>query len=66
MKFKIENEDKLEEWISTHRCQFTKPGSTGAIGGRLTYMFTPTGLGCISIVRCACGGEIDCTNYDKW
>lgn len=37
---------------------------TGAIGGRLTYSFTPTGLGTVVKVKCACGEEIDLTDYN--
>lgn len=36
----------------------------GAIGGELTYMFTPTGLGVIEKVRCTCESEIDASDYN--
>lgn len=39
----------------------------GAIGGSLTYSFTPTSLGMIVKVRDALSKqEIDLTNYDEW
>jgi len=38
----------------------------GAIGGGFTYSFTPTGLGDIEVVRCACGAELCLTNTDDW
>lgn len=38
----------------------------GAIGGCLTYCFTPTGIGTVIKVRHASGKEIDLTKYDNW
>ena len=38
----------------------------GAIGGALTYCFTPTGIGMIVSVKHATGNELDLTNYDEW
>ena len=39
----------------------------GAIGGHLTYCFTPTGLGIIVKVQCGhCKEEIDVSDYDHW
>lgn len=38
----------------------------GAIGGALTYSFTPTTLGVVIKVKCACGKEIDVTDYEGW
>lgn len=37
-----------------------------AIGGRLTYSFTPSSLGLVIKVKCACGEEIDVTEYRDW
>jgi hypothetical protein len=40
---------------------------SGAIGGRYSYIFTPTSLGTVSRVKCcACQAEIDLTDYDEW
>jgi hypothetical protein len=45
----------------------TSPNSpVGAIGGRIKFQFTTTGLGIIAIVKCACGEEVDLTDYDSW
>lgn len=63
MIFDTENNKKYEEWRKIHKCQFINPNSVCAIGGRLTFSFTPTSLGCISKVKCVCGEEIDTTNY---
>lgn len=38
----------------------------GAIGGALTYSFTPTGIGMIVKVTHATGNELDLTDYDEW
>lgn len=41
-------------------------GGSAAIGGCITFQFTPTGIGTVCSVRCACGVKIDCTDYDNW
>lgn len=38
---------------------------TGAVGGGLTYCFTPTSLGVITVVKYF-DKEIDLTEYDMW
>lgn len=38
----------------------------GAIGGRVTYAFTQTSIGCMVKVSCACGAEKDLSEYDNW
>jgi len=53
--------EKIVEWKKT----LPKEPST-AIGGALTYMFTPTSLGCIIKVRYYNGEELDLTNYDDF
>lgn len=64
---------KMAAWLDEHNktCPFyddgTSPSSpSGAIGGRLTYCFTPTGLGVITILRCACGQEVNVTDFENW
>lgn len=62
-----ENEaGNLNNWIEEHdkKCPFTDPMKQGAIGGRFTYSFTPTSLGQITKIKCACGEEKDVTEYD--
>lgn len=56
--------DLLQEWLKKHNeeCPYASPKRQGAIGGRLTYMFTPTSIGTIATVKCACGEEIDLDN----
>lgn len=39
----------------------------GAIGGHITYSFTPTGLGNITVIRCgACGVIKALTDFSAW
>jgi len=63
----------INDWLADHNktCKFYDDGSTasnpcGAIGGRLTYSFTPTGLGTVVVVMCACGAKLDLTDVDNW
>lgn len=58
----------LETWLKKHdkTCKYKKFESTGAIGGRITYKFTPTSLGAIIVVECACGKQIDITDTNSW
>lgn len=67
----ITDEEKFEDWYKDHRCQFVDDGTTpvnpaGAIGGSLSYIFTPTGLGMCTSVRCVCGDELDLTDVERW
>lgn len=64
--FNKEQQVKFHEWDEAHkkRCVNGDPMNQGAIGGRLTFSFTPTSLGEIQKVRCVCGEEIDLTDYD--
>ena len=69
VKLSGEQVKKLDAWDNNHACKFEKKHGmkyAGAIGGRLTYSFTPTSLGCIVKVKCACGSEIDLTEYEEW
>ncbi len=63
--FNIEFDDKekMDRWVANHNCKYKY---LGAIGGRFTYCFTPTGLGVITKVKCACGAELDVTPYEDW
>lgn len=53
-----------EEWEAIHKWQHEHVKEvhsgisySGAIGGRWTYIFTPTSLGDIGTVKCSCGAE---------
>lgn len=54
--------DELDEYsVKFHEPYY------GAIGGGLTYSFTPTALGTVVKVKEAITGEeIDLTDYDEW
>ncbi len=55
-----QDEVEIETWLNEHdkTCQFKERSSQGAAGGRLSYRFTPTGIGLMKKVTCACGGEV--------
>jgi len=62
--------EKYYSWREKHDtyCPLTN-GRSGAIGGRTTFSFTPTGLGTAVTVECGCGqGEckMDLTDVDDW
>lgn len=58
----LDQQAKLKAWI-----QQRPACPVGAIGGRYTYEFTPTGLGVVCKVRDSVSGAvIDLTEYDEW
>ena len=74
MKFETgrKNEEKLNAWLQTHvlDCKYWQPDERGMLpqganGGTITYTFTPTTIGLIIKVQCACGEEHDVTDYDE-
>ena len=71
MKFELTNNElkKFEEWDIEHKkvCSLLiNPDNISTIGGRLTFMFTPTSLGPAVSVKCACGEICNCTDYESW
>lgn len=60
--------EELDEWYKKHnkKCPHRKGEGLGAIGGRFTYSFTPTGLGDCKSIKCACGEEVHVTNTEDW
>ncbi len=71
--FSPEELETFVTWQKEHdkTCPYYDDGTkavspAGAIGGILTYCFTPNGIGCVFIVKCACGKEVDCTDYESW
>ena len=71
--FKLDKDEiaKLNIFLEEHNktCVYYDDGTqvaprAGAIGGTLTYSFTPTTIGTIVKVECACGGNADLTDYD--
>jgi len=57
--------DKYAAWWKEHK-EVCTVKEVGAIGGRFTFSFTQTGLGCISVVKCACGEKLDLPDYESW
>ncbi len=75
MKFQTDdhNNEQIGEWLQAHAesCKYWQPDNRGllpqgASGGSVTYCFTPTTLGLVTHVQCACGEKQDVTDYDKW
>lgn len=58
-------QEAINLWIKEQNCKVENHG--GAIGGRYTYMYTPTSLGCIIKVRDnVTHEEKDFTDYGSW
>ena len=55
---------KYNKWMKKHNKKCPLYGNDGAIGGRITYSFTPTSLGLIKKIECGCGEKLDLTDYD--
>ena len=52
-----------------HFCMYIKNNEkyTGAIGGDMTFSFTPTSLGHIVTISCPCRkAKENITNFDNW
>ena len=77
--FELNNKEKerFDAWKELHdqECPFSRVNMEKnvyqicAIGGRFSYIFTPTGLGTTIEVECACKKgdyKIDLTDYDVW
>ena len=66
--FSINNDQKLKlnKWLKSHNKKCSLRVKDATIGGKLTYCFTPTGLGCIIVVKCACGQSCDITGSENW
>ena len=48
-------------WARRHKCRL-RGKDQGAIGGVTTYTFTPTGVGILKSVKCACGESLFLTD----
>lgn len=70
MMFKFDNDEafKMQVWLTEHneKCKLREGKNTGAIGGRISYTFTPTSLGIIKKVSCACGESICVNDFENW
>lgn len=64
MQFQIPEEywREIVPWMHKHRCRYRRKDGNqyfGVSGGGYEYSFTPTGLGTIYEIRCACGAKIE-------
>lgn len=50
-------EEKINKWMQQHEKEHS--GGHGAIGGKYTYVFTPTAIMTFGSVKCTCGAEYD-------
>jgi len=75
MKFETDNynAEEIRVWLQGHviTCSYWQPNAEGILpqganGGAITYSFTPTNLGLVVEVQCACGQKANVTNYDEW
>jgi len=53
-------------WDDEHKKTCPLYMNDGAIGGRLSFKFRPTGLGPITTIECNCGKKICVTDSTKW
>ena len=65
--FELSSEEnvKFAAWSTKHLAECPIK-STGTIGERFTYSFTPTSLGTVVVVKCACGASEVLTDFTKW
>lgn len=71
-----EEHQKISTWQANLHKKLIKEGKvtvvdgypySGAIGGTLTYSFTPTSIGVVFKVKDNLSGEVlDLTDYDSW
>lgn len=46
----------IKKWIYEH--EESHIGGHGVSGGKYEYIFTPTGIGTIGVLKCSCGKEL--------
>jgi len=61
--FSLKEIEKIKKFQEEHDCTIK---GLGAIGGQYTYSFTPTNIGTVIKISCACGKEEDITDYEDW
>lgn len=70
MRFKINDYEVAEykKWLTQHdkECPLLLNNIHGTIGGRISFIFTPTSLGVAFTVKCACGASKECTDVNDW
>lgn len=57
-----EQEELLRDWQNNHDCKYRRENGyrdAGTFGGADTFTFIPTSIEMVTLVKCACGAEID-------
>jgi hypothetical protein len=57
--------EAAQRFTERHRARHRKQ-TQAAIGGRFSYSFTPTGLGIIAAIHCACRKKLTLTDFSDW
>jgi hypothetical protein len=57
---------KVRQWQKKHVNDKHQMSNESTTGGRWTYSFSPTGLGMIRTVTCACGATLNLTDAKNW
>lgn len=67
-QFEPDDGEKLviSKWQQEHNQSCIYRNNSGAIGGATTFSFTPTSVGMVIKIKCACGQEYDATDYKSW
>ncbi len=68
MKFELTGDQEINYliWKVEHDKICSLKDKDGTIGGRISFVFNPTGVGVGVDVKCGCGEKLDLTNYDEW
>lgn len=61
--FTQKEQDEYDAFINKHdKCKCKDP-----IGGKISFIFTDTGIGTITVLRCnVCKKENNITDFDEW
>ena len=68
LAFKLTDEqvELANKWMEEKEKTF-KQDHYGAVGGSFGFLFIPTSIGTIEIIKCFCDDdELDLTDYDSW
>ncbi|MDB5265316.1 MAG: hypothetical protein JWM39_29 [Parcubacteria group bacterium] len=57
---------EFKAWYAEHDITCSIRDGHTAIGGRFTFCFTKMTIGDKCLVKCACGGEKDVSDYGHW
>ena len=68
MIFKIEGKEleTFKKWDEEHKKKCKAYKKDVAIGGRLSFIFTPTSVGDAIVAKCICGKKVNITDINSW